>query len=430
MNILSLPLLARTLAAVAWADTPTMVTPAVFRDTPTDPANHPNLWKTAAPADTFARGAWWNLFNDPTLDDLIVRALAANQDLRGAAARVEQARASAGLAQSNLWPQIAAHGAGVREQTSATTDNVFPDTLTTSIRTPLTISWELDLFGRVRHLNASARAEAEASAATFESVRLALTTEVAATYFSLRALDHELSLVRDGIGLRRRARDLAQSRFAHGLATELDVVRAEAEVATTEAELAALANRRASHQNALSVLLGAPAPDFVVTTASIEHTAPPLVPPGLPSDLLERRPDIAAAERALAAATARIGVARAAFFPAISLTGSAGYASGEIDQLFRVDSRVWSFGPSLYLPIFQGGRNRAQLQRSSAAYAEAIASYRQRVLVAFREVQDALTAMRLSRSNRPLRNGRWWRPAARWNSPKRVTTPAWFRFSK
>ncbi len=395
MNFFSFPLVVSTLTAAAWAATPIIVTPAAFRDNLGELDARSVLWKTAEPADTSVRGAWWDIFSDPKLDDVIVRALEANQDLRAAAARVEQARASAGLARSNFWPQVAAHGIGIREQTSSTTDIVFPNTLTTTYRAPLTISWELDLFGRVRHLNASARAEAEASAATFESVRLALTTDVAATYFSLRALDYELSLVRDGIGLRRRARDLAQSRYSLGHAAELDLVRAEAELAATEAELAALANRRAAHQHALAVLLGATAPDFAIASTPAELGAPPLIPAGLPAGLLERRPDIAAAERGLAAATARIGVARAAFFPAISLTGSAGYVSGEIDQLFRVDSRIWSIGPSLYLPIFQGGRNRAQLQRSSAAYEEAVAVYRQRVLVAFREVQDALTATQL-----------------------------------
>jgi multidrug efflux system outer membrane protein len=246
----------------------------------------------------------------------------------------------------------------------------------------------------VRHLTASARAEAEATAANFESIRLALASDVAATYFTLRALDHELALVRDSVGLRRRTRELAQSRFANGTAAELDVARADTELATTEAELAALSNRRATLQNALAVLLGAPAPSFDFSTRSSQPPMPPVVPVGLPAALLERRPDIAAAERALSAANSRIGVAKAAFFPAISLTGSAGYASGEIDGLFKTDSRVWSIGPSLYLPIFQGGRNRANLARSRAVYDESVAVFRQRVLFAFREVQDALTAAR------------------------------------
>ncbi len=377
------------------AATPTVETPTAFRDAPPTTEAGAIAWKTAEPADTFARGEWWKLFADPALDDLVARSLAANQDLRAAAARVEQARAAAGLARSAYWPQIAANGLVVRERTSSTTDVVAPDTLTTTYRTPLTASWEIDLFGRVRHLSASARADAESSVATFESVRLALTSEVAATYFSLRALDQEVALVRDSVGLRRRARELAQARLANGTAAEFDVARAETELASTEAEAAALANRRAALQNALAVLLGAPAPGFELPVIGGQQFAVPTVPVGLPASLLERRPDIAAAERALTSANERIGVAKAAFFPAISLTGSAGFASADVDGLFKADSRIWSIGPSLYLPIFQGGRNRANLARSRATYDEAVAVFRQRVLVGFREVQDALTATRL-----------------------------------
>ena len=386
-------ILSLLLAAVSSsAATPALEFPAAYRDVPPASAI---LWKVAEPADADARGEWWKLFADPALDALIAQALASNQDLRAAAARVEQARAAAGFAGSSYWPQIAANGFIVRERSSSTTENVLPDSLSTTYRAPLTVSWELDLFGRVRQLTASARADAEATTATFESVRLALTSDVAATFFTLRALDRELELVRGNVGLRQRARELAAARMAHGVSAELDVTRADTELAATEAEAAALENRRAAVQNALAVLLGASAPDFGLTALVSESPAPPAVPPGLPAALLERRPDIAAAERTLVAAQARIGVAKAAFFPAISLTGSAGFASAEVEGLFKADSRIWSIGPSLYLPIFQGGRNRANLARSRAAHDEAVAIYRQRVLVAFREVQDALTASRL-----------------------------------
>jgi multidrug efflux system outer membrane protein len=362
-------------------------------------ADTPLAWKTAEPRETLARGEWWAHFDDPTLDELIAGALAANQDLRAAAARVEQGRAAAGLTRSAYWPQLAAEGDFNRERTSTTTDNVFPRSRATTYHTPLSASWEIDLFGRVRHLNASARADAEATAATFESVRLALTTDVAATYFSLRSVDQELTLVREGVRLRRRARELADARYRNGTAAELDVARAETELATTEAEAVSLANQRATLQTTLAVLVGATAADFRLISENSPGTnilpSIPEIPADLPAALLERRPDIAAAERALTAANARIGVAKAAFFPAISLTGNAGYASAELDGLFKADSRIWSIGPSLYLPIFQGGRNRANLERSRAAYDEAVAVFRQRVLIAFREVQDALTATQL-----------------------------------
>jgi outer membrane protein, multidrug efflux system len=351
-------------------------------------------WKTGEPADSARRGDWWKLFDDDALSEIETRALTSNQDLRAAAARVEQARALAGIARSAGWPQLSAAPSLTRERTSATTDNVFPAPLANTYRAPLLASWEIDLFGRVRRLSESARADAEASAATFEAVRLSLTAEIATTYFSYRATERELRLVRDTAALRRRALDLVSARQRSGTAGDFDVARAETELATAEAEAAAIANRRSVLQNALAVLAGEPVSTFAISAADANARPAnlPATPAGLPAELLERRPDIAAAERTLAAANARIGVAKAAFFPAISLTGSAGFASGDVDRLFTSDSRIWSIGPSLYLPIFQGGRNRANLERSRAVYDESVAQFRQRVLVAFQEVQDALNA--------------------------------------
>jgi multidrug efflux system outer membrane protein len=390
---------ALVLATVAFAAVgpdyhrPEVAAPAAYRDAPADPGT----WKTAAPADGLPRGDWWKIYGDAALDGLEARALSANQDLRVAVARLDEARAAAGLARSAYFPSMVLNPSVSRESTSSTTDNVFPHPETTTYRAPLNASWEIDLFGRIRRQNESARAEAAASAANLASVQLALTADVAANYFSLRGLTAELGLVQDGVALRRQVLQLINSRRGLGAATDFDVARAETELAATEAEAAALANRRSVVQNALAVLVGEPASSFGLdhSTLGLRLSTPPAIPAGLPSQLLERRPDIAAAERSLASANARIGVAKAAFFPAISLTGGAGWASGDLDRLFQADSRIWSIGPSLYLPIFQGGRNKANLARSRAAYEEAVAVFRQRVLVAFREVQDALTATRL-----------------------------------
>jgi len=359
-------------------------------------------WKTAAPADTFSRGEWWKIFNDATLTQLESDALKANQDLRAAAARVEEAAAAAGLARSAFWPQVALDASATRAQASRTIANQFPQSLANTVDVPLVASWEIDLFGRVRRLNESARDEAAATAAVFESIRLSLTAQVAQSYFTLRGLDQERALLRETADLRRRELDLIDARLKNGAATDLDRARAETELATAEADTAAVSRQREAVQDALAVLVGVPASSFSISENESNANAPspaftrgaalPSVPAGLPSDLLERRPDIAAAERALAAANARIGVAKAAFFPAISLTGSAGFASSEMSQLFQTDSREWSIGPSLYLPIFQGGRNRANLERSKAAFDQSVATFRQSVLVAFREVQDALAA--------------------------------------
>jgi multidrug efflux system outer membrane protein len=258
------------------------------------------------------------------------------------------------------------------------------------------MSYEIYLWGRVRRSFESARAEASASAATYYNILLTLESDVAQNYFLLRSLDAEIGTVTSTVGLRKEQVQLVRSRFEGGIGNELDVARAETELATTEAEAASLAKRRAELENALAILVGAnPA---VFKLAALETNAgwnplPPAIPAGLPGELLERRPDVATAERELASANARIGVAKAAFFPVVRLTGSGGYLSGDIDNLFNWESRVWSIGPSVSLPIFAGGRNRAEYKRSKAAYQEAIAKYRQQILVAFSEVENSLAGV-------------------------------------
>ncbi|HEY0947357.1 MAG TPA: efflux transporter outer membrane subunit [Opitutaceae bacterium] len=362
---------------------PSVESPAAYRDAEL------GTWKVAGAPELSLAPNWWTAFGDPALDALVERALEHNQDLRAAAARVEQARASAGLARAAFFPslQVEADASRFRNLDQAYTTNDY-------VNVPATLSYELDLWGRVRRLNAGARAEAAAEANLFAAARLALVADVAQTYFALRATEREEEIVRATAATRQDARDVIAARLRGGTAAELDLARAETELATAEAELAATQQSRAALQNGLAVLVGVPASGFSLNDRATAATLP-AVPADLPSTLLERRPDVAAAEQALIAANARIGVAKAAFFPAISLTGSAGYESAEFDDVFRWDKRVWSVGPRLYLPIFQGGRNRANLARSEAAYEEAVASFRQQVLVAFREVQDALTAARL-----------------------------------
>lgn len=341
-----------------------------------------------------ATSGWWTLFNSPVLNTLEGHALFANQDLKAAAARAEQAYALAGITRADFFPQLALQPSASRTQLSSTSANQFPAALYNDFNVPVVASWEIDVFGRVRRLTEGARADAQAAADLFDSVRLSLTAGVATDYFTLRGLDQEIVILRQTADLRRRELDLISAQRRSGAATELDTARAETELATAQADLAAVAARRESVQDALAVLVGQDAASFLLPP-SAENITAPSIPPGLPSELLERRPDIASAERALAAANARIGVAKAAFFPALSLTGSAGYDSGESGQLFRADSRIWAFGPSVYIPLFQGGRNKANYQRAKAAFEENLAAYRQQVLVAFREVQEALAVQRL-----------------------------------
>jgi multidrug efflux system outer membrane protein len=268
----------------------------------------------------------------------------------------------------------------------------------TTFRAPLDLSYEIDLWGRVRRSFQSARAEAQASLAAFHNVLLTLQGDVAQNYFALRALDAEIATVTGTVDLRKEQVRLVRSRFEGGIGSELDVSRAETELATTEAEAASLAQRRNELENAIAILAGANPGEFklrALDDANIKwNPQPPIVPAGMPADLLERRPDVAEAERQLASANARIGVAKAAFFPVLTLTGSGGYVSADVDSLFKWDGRTWSLGPSLSLPIFAGGRNRANYKRSQASFEEAVAHYRQQVLVAFGEVENSLAAIR------------------------------------
>lgn len=353
-------------------------------------------WKEATPTDAIARGDWWSVFNDPVLDGLERQAATNNQDLKAAAARVTQARALARNAKADFFPSLTFDSSASRGRTSGNTLNPAPNQLGNDFRVPMDLTYELDLWGRVRRSFEGANADAQGRLAAFENTLLVLKADVAQNYFALRTLDTERAILRNTLGLRRDALDLVNARFKGGAASELDVSRAETELNSTEAELLAVDRRRAEVEHALAVLVGKPASDFAVTELPLDaSTLPPVIPAGLPGNLLERRPDIAEAERALVAANSRIGVAKAAFFPVVRLTGAAGFESADVDSLFNWESRVWSLGPSITLPIFQGGRNRANLKRSQAAFEENTANYRQRVLVAFKEVQDALTGARL-----------------------------------
>ncbi len=353
-------------------------------------------WKEATPADAIARGDWWRLYHDSVLDDLEVQAAAANQDLKAAVARVTQARALARNAKADFFPTLSLDPFMVRVRQSENALNPAPNQLGNSFAVPFDLTYELDLWGRVRRAFEGANLDAQARLAAFENTLLVLRVDVAQNYFTLRTLDTERAILRNTLGLRRDALGLVNARYQGGAASELDVSRAETELNATEAELLATDRRRAEVEHALAVLVGKPASEFAVKELPLDaDTLPPVIPAGLPSDLLERRPDIAEAERNLAAANARIGVAKAAFFPVVRLTGVAGFESMDVETLFNWESRVWSLGPSITLPIFQGGRNRANLKRAQAVFEENAAGYRQRILVAFKEVQDALTGARL-----------------------------------
>ncbi len=353
-------------------------------------------WKEGRPLDNVPKGKWWEIFGDTNLNNLELQALQANQVLKAAVARVDQARATARVARADLLPSLNFEPSFNRQRYSPNQQPNYGALTASTWTAPLDLSYEIDLWGRVRRGFESARADAQASLAAFGTVLLTLQTDVAQNYFRLQALDAEIATVSGTVGLRKEQVRLVRSRFHGGIGNDLDIARAETELATTEAEAAALAQSRAELENAIAILVGSNPSQFHLAAEVPGNWNPPSpeIPAGLPADLLERRPDVAGAERQLASANARIGVAKAAFFPVLTLTGSGGYLSADVDSLFNWSSRTWSIGPSLSLPIFAGGRNKAGYQRSKYVFEESVANYRQQVLVAFGEVEDSLSGIR------------------------------------
>jgi len=356
-------------------------------------------WTVGQPAEAQPRGQWWRAFKDPELDQLIVDASSANANLAVAAARVKQARAIAGIFNADRMPQVTAGLGGQRGRAAPLSlglpqgAQVAPGTV---YQASLSASYEVDLFGRVAgNLNA-ATADAEASEATYRSVLLALQADVAQTWFRLRATDAELATLTRTVALREQGVHVTQRRYDLGDIGEFDLVRAKTELATARAEAIGLQRQRTNNEHALALLLGRPAFAFTPKVQPLDDIAAlPSIPAGLPSALLERRPDIVAAQRAMVASNERIGVARSAMFPALSLNGGAGGQAGSLADVFAWSSRSWLLGALMSVPLIDGGRNQANIARSEAVLEESVASYRQSVLVAFAEVEDQLAGLRI-----------------------------------
>jgi len=357
-------------------------------------------WKTATPAEGQQRGEWWKIFGDADLDRLIDATNTHNQDLAAAAARLKQARAFTGATEADLYPQLTAGFSPTRAQLSAASQGLPDGTRIppqTVYQARLIANYELDLFGRVANSVNAARADEQGAEDLYRSVLLALQADTAQAYFALRTLDSDRDLLLATIKLREDSLTLLRKRYEAGETTDLDPARAESELGTARADLAATERRRANQEHALAVLTGVSPSQFGLAAKPLD-AAPVAIPPGLPSELLERRPDIAAAERQMAAANARIGVAKAAFFPRISLTAVLGFESSDISNLFKWSSRAWLLGPlvgsTVAQTVFDGGRNSSNLAGARAAHEESVARYRQTVLVAFREVEDSLADVR------------------------------------
>ncbi len=365
----------------------------------------PAQWQTtepfreAAPKDTIPKTSWWTVFHDGDLNSLEDELLAANQSLKVALAHYDQARASAAVQNAALFPTVGFDPAIAGQRYSGTRPTGSNIPLSGAVTQanyslPFTISYEVDLFGKRRRTIEAAQASFQASAADLENVRLILSAELAADYFTIRQIDTQLSLYARTVETLQKGLDLVNSRHTGGVASGLDVAQEETLLNTTRTQAILLQQQRKQFEDAIAVLIGKPAPDYHL--ASHELTAdPPNIDTSLPSDLLERRPDIAEAERQMAVTNAQIGVAKAAYYPSVVLFGQGGWNSANISQLLNAESAVWAVGASVAQAIFTGGARRAQVQYSQAGYDATVAGYRDTVLNSFREVQDNISGLQI-----------------------------------
>ncbi|HVA95091.1 MAG TPA: efflux transporter outer membrane subunit [Candidatus Dormibacteraeota bacterium] len=353
-------------------------------------------WKPAAPSDAARKGQWWEIFQDSQLNGLEDKLTVSNQTLRAAQDRFLQARAAVRISRSALFPVAGAGVTATRQRQSsnrtlrgATSPSDYSDFLLTG-----DISYEADVWGSVHKAVEASRAQAQASAADLETVRLSLHAELALDYLTLRGLDAEKELFDSNVAAFEKALELTQNRFHGGLASREDVDLATTQLEQTRAQDIDITSARDQYEHAVAVLIGQPASSFSLPAAPMP-TAPPIVLPGLPSELLERRPDIASAERRVAAANAQVGIARAAFFPSILLGVTGGFESGQFPTWLTGPSALWSVGAAAAETVFDGGRRHAISDQAKAAYDETLANYQQTVLTAFQQVEDALSDLRV-----------------------------------
>lgn len=354
-------------------------------------------WQVAQPRDASPRGEWWTVFHDGELNRLQGLALKNNQDLRGAMARMDQARATLGVSKVSYVPDLSLQGSAERQRTSGNPASPVPIDMPSaqlnSFSVPLALSYEIDLWGRVRRSVESSQATAESRTADYHSMMLSLNGEVASTYYLLRSFDTELGAIDKTIASQENSVGLIQQRFTAGTISETDLAKAKSELANTKAERADILRQREETVSALAVLCGQPASTFHISPRGLAGD-PPKIPAGVPASLLERRPDVASAERKVASTNADIGAAIAGYFPSVSLTGQAGFSSSETASLFDSDSRVWSIGPSVNLPITGAFVNKAKVSRARSANDEAVSTYRQTVLEAVKDVETSLVQIR------------------------------------
>jgi NodT family efflux transporter outer membrane factor (OMF) lipoprotein len=354
-------------------------------------------WKVAQPRDHLIRGAWWEIYNDPQLNALEAQVNISNQNVAAAEAQFRQARSAVQAARAGYFPQVTAGVSLTRAQRSSTAVIGNPATSGTTLSDyllPVDFSWELDLWGRIRRTVEASQANAQASAADLEGVRLSTQAELAQDYFQLHVLDGQKQLLDGTVIAFQKSLELTKNRYAAGVASKGDVLLAETQLKTTQAEEIDVGVQRAQLEHAIASLIGKPASLFSIPVAPLTAVPPP-IPVGVPSELLERRPDVASAERLMAAANAQIGVAVAAYFPTVTLSASGGFESTDLSKWLTWPSNFWSVGSAISEIVFEGGLRHAQTDQARAAYDANVAFYRQTVLTGFQQVEDNLAALRI-----------------------------------
>jgi NodT family efflux transporter outer membrane factor (OMF) lipoprotein len=368
---------------------PTAPVPATYKEA--------GNWKAAQPNDQNLGGNWWEIFQDPQLNALEAQVNVSNQNLKAAEAQYTQARALLRYTRADLFPTVTAAPSATRNRTSNNRpppSSAFNGISYNDFQIPFELSYEIDVWGRVRRTVEAYRDQAQASAADLAAVTLSMHAQLALYYFQARILDAEEELLNSTVTQYEHALELIKSRYAGGIASDVEVQQAETQLETTRAQAIDVAVARAQYEHAVAVLVGKPPAEFSLAPLPLTQP-PPAIPVGLPSELLERRPDIAAAERQMAAANAQIGVAKAAYYPNITLGATGGFESSAIGTLVSGPSALWSVGPSALFIVFDVGRRRAATGQAVAAYDQTVANYRQTVLTGFQQVEDNLAALRI-----------------------------------
>ncbi|MGA8029395.1 MAG: efflux transporter outer membrane subunit [Bryobacteraceae bacterium] len=375
-------------------DKPSVPTAPTYSEPAPTNFKETDLWKTAQPRDSQIRGRWWELFGDPQLEALEEQVEPANQTLKASEANFRQARAQINLNRTSLYPTVSVSPQITANRISGNNPTGLPGYQYGEFVLPVDVSYDADFWGRIRRTIANAREQFQASAADLENVKLELQTELAVDYFEAHSLDAQKRLLDDTVIAYQKALQLTENRYNGGVASKVEVAQAQTQLDQTQAQDMDLGASRAQFEHAIAVLIGKPPEEFKLAVMPLKE-GPPSIPVGVPSQLLQRRPDIAAAERQVAAANEQIGIARAAFFPDLLITATGGFEGSSIVNWLTWPSRYWAVGPQLAETVFDFGRRRAQVEIAQASYEAQVANYRQAALTAFQEVEDNLSTLRI-----------------------------------